>query len=55
MELKELTEKTLTLFNSNNTTEIIKKLPAKIHGGHTLLSLVWQKYSSNLSLSYCPR
>ena len=27
MELKELTEKTLTLFNSKNTTELIQKLP----------------------------
>ena len=26
MELKELTEKTLVLFNSKNTTELIKKL-----------------------------
>lgn len=28
MELKELTEKTLVLFNSKNTTELIKKLPS---------------------------
>lgn len=27
MELKELTEKTLSLFNSKNTTELINKLP----------------------------
>ncbi|QDR72928.1 SAM-dependent DNA methyltransferase [Limosilactobacillus reuteri] len=28
MELKELTEKTLVLFNSKNTAELIKKLPS---------------------------
>lgn len=28
MELKELTEKVLVLFNSKNTTELIKKLPS---------------------------